>query len=244
MNTAYQLKHWLRNHPSPWAQSLCAVAKSVLHGNFPVPLSPYRVIDPVARISHHFLVELLRQFWWTPRFKTRLKKAPSHVYLYSGIPYITAGLDIVMGENCRISGITTFTGRTAGREVPTLIMGNNVGISWQTTLAVGTRIVLADNVRIAGRCFLAGYPGHPINPNARASGMAERDSQVGEIVLEKNVWLGTGCTVLPNVTIGQNSIIGTGSVVTRDIPANVIAAGNPAKVIRALTPQELSGDAQ
>jgi acetyltransferase-like isoleucine patch superfamily enzyme len=55
-----------------------------------------------------------------------------------------------------------------------------------------------------------------------------------EIVINDNVWLGAGTTVLKGVEIGENSVIGAGSVVTKNIPANVIAAGNPCRVIRAI----------
>ncbi|MDP3115406.1 MAG: DapH/DapD/GlmU-related protein [Candidatus Cloacimonadaceae bacterium] len=64
-----------------------------------------------------------------------------------------------------------------------------------------------------------------------------KDSRVGNplpIYIEDNVWIGLNVLVMKGVTIGQNSIIGAGSVVTKDIPANVIAAGNPCKVIKEI----------
>ncbi len=71
-------------------------------------------------------------------------------------------------------------------------------------------------------------PIHPIDPQPR------KDKLEGAkpITLENNVWLGGGVIVCPGVTIGENSVIGAGSVVTRDIPPNVVAVGNPARVIR------------
>ena len=67
--------------------------------------------------------------------------------------------------------------------------------------------------------------------------------KTGSVVLEDNVWLGEGVRVLKGVTIGENTVVGAGSVVTHSLPANVIAAGNPARVIKALdrterTPRE------
>jgi maltose O-acetyltransferase len=59
-------------------------------------------------------------------------------------------------------------------------------------------------------------------------------TRIGKVVIEDNVFIGAGSVVLPNVRIGANSIIGAGSVVSRDIPANVVAAGNPIKVIKKL----------
>ena len=59
--------------------------------------------------------------------------------------------------------------------------------------------------------------------------------------LGNNVWIGGSVVICPGVTIGDNSVIGAGSVVTRDIPANVVAVGNPCKVLRPMTTEELAG---
>lgn len=64
------------------------------------------------------------------------------------------------------------------------------------------------------------------------------DPRAGEdnpIVIEDNVWIGANVTIMKGVTIGKNSLIGTGSIVTKSIPENVVAAGNPCKVLRPLT---------
>lgn len=71
---------------------------------------------------------------------------------------------------------------------------------------------------------------HPINPAERASGIEFG----GSVTIGNNVWIGGGAIIGPNVTIEDNSIIGAGSVVTRSIPANVVAVGNPCRVIRAI----------
>ena len=97
-------------------------------------------------------------------------------------------------------------------------------------------MTIGNNVRIAGKAFLAGYPGHPIDAVKRAAGYPDNDDQVGDIIIEEDVWIATGVTILPNVRIGSRSIIATGSVVTGDIPADVLAGGVPAKVIRPLFP--------
>ena len=70
------------------------------------------------------------------------------------------------------------------------------------------------------------------------SGIKARESKVyGKIVIKSGVWIGAGCIVLPGVTIGKNSVIGAGSIVTKDIPPNVIAAGNPCRPLREKSPQ-------
>ena len=118
---------------------------------------------------------------------------------------------------------------------PRLEIGDNVDVGWQTTIAAGRTVRLGHNVRIAGRAFLAGYPGHPLDPEDRANGLPDTDEQIGDIVLEDDVWLATGVTVCAGVTIGQGSVIAAGSVVTKDIPPGVLAGGVPARVIKEIT---------
>jgi galactoside O-acetyltransferase len=72
---------------------------------------------------------------------------------------------------------------------------------------------------------------HPINPELRARGLQyNKDVHIGE-----NVWIGAGTIIVPGVSIGKNTVIGAGSVVTKDIPDNVVAAGNPCKVLREVS---------
>lgn len=209
-----------------------------------------RVQCPTIPVLHHCLYrthQFVQQLWhacwqfiyFTPMFKSRLQQAPKVVHLYSGMPQILGPLQIRCGENCRISGRSSLFGRAAGNAPVLLQIGENVDIGWQNTIAVGRRVIIGDHVRLAGNVYLAGFPGHPLNAEARARGEPETDAQVGDIILEDHVWLASGVTVLAGVTIGRNSIIGAGSVVTRNIPANVIAAGVPAKVIRQLDQEAL-----
>ena len=69
---------------------------------------------------------------------------------------------------------------------------------------------------------------HPVEPGPRRAKVEGSEP----ITLEDNVWLGGGVIVCPGVTIGENSVIGAGAVVTKDVPTNVVAVGNPARVIR------------
>lgn len=115
-----------------------------------------------------------------------------------------------------------------------MTIGNNVDIGWMTTIAIGQKVGIGNNVRIAGRAFMAGYPGHPINAERRALGEPDDDNQVGDIILEDDVWLATGVTVSAGVTIGRGTIVAAGSVVTKNLPANVLAAGVPAQVKRQI----------
>ncbi|MFB4284143.1 MULTISPECIES: sugar O-acetyltransferase [unclassified Nonomuraea] len=92
-------------------------------------------------------------------------------------------------------------------------------------------ITIGDDVQIGTNVQLL-TPTHPVDPELRrAKWEAARPITIGD-----NVWLGSGAIVLPGVTIGENTVVGAGAVVTRDLPANVVAAGNPARVIRTIEP--------
>ncbi|MEV4174714.1 sugar O-acetyltransferase [Nonomuraea sp. NPDC049709] len=92
-------------------------------------------------------------------------------------------------------------------------------------------ITIGDDVQIGTNVQLL-TPTHPVDPELRrAKWEAAQPITIGD-----NVWLGSGAIVLPGVTIGENTVVGAGAVVTRDLPANVVAAGNPARVIRTIEP--------
>ncbi|WP_246160412.1 sugar O-acetyltransferase [Nocardioides humilatus] len=97
-----------------------------------------------------------------------------------------------------------------------------------TALDVAT-ITIGDDVQIGPHVQLL-TPTHPLEPGPR------RDKWEGAlpITIGDNVWLGGGIIVLPGVTIGADTVVGAGSVVTKDLPARVLAVGNPAKVVRSL----------
>jgi len=118
-----------------------------------------------------------------------------------------------------------------------IAMGDESFINANVTLLDTYPIVIGSRVQIGPNCGL--YPvGHPLEAGKRAyrAGNGElRGLTTGAgIVIEDDAWLGGHVVVLPGVTIGARSVIGAGSVVTRSIPADVFAAGNPCRVIRAI----------
>ena len=90
-------------------------------------------------------------------------------------------------------------------------------------------ITIGDSVQIGPNVQLL-TPTHPVDPELRREGWEAG----APIVIGDNVWLGGGAIVLPGVTIGANTVVGAGAVVTRDLPSNVVAAGNPTRVVRQL----------
>ena len=112
-----------------------------------------------------------------------------------------------------------------------ITIGDGSWVNFGLTALDVAPIVIGQDVLIGPNCSL--YTAiHPTEPGPRRA----KWESAAPITLGDNVWLGGSVVVCPGVTIGENSIIGAGAVVTRDIPANSIAVGNPAHVIRALDP--------
>ncbi|MGN6647778.1 MAG: sugar O-acetyltransferase [Cytophaga sp.] len=108
-------------------------------------------------------------------------------------------------------------------------LGSNVFINYNCTILDCAKVTLGNNVFVGPNVSLyAAY--HPVVASERIKG----PELASPITIKDNVWLAGNVVVCQGVTIGENTTIGAGSVVTRDIPANVFAAGNPCKVIRHL----------
>ena len=107
--------------------------------------------------------------------------------------------------------------------------GDYVYANFNVTCVDDTHIYVGENTMLGPNVVLA-TAGHPILPELREKGYQYNMP----IHIGKNCWLGAGVIVLPGVTIGDHSVIGAGSIVTRDIPANVVAVGNPCRVLRPI----------
>jgi acetyltransferase-like isoleucine patch superfamily enzyme len=106
-------------------------------------------------------------------------------------------------------------------------IGKNVFINFDCVFLDLGGITIDDNVLIAPKVSLLSE-GHPISPT-------ERQSLVpGHIHISKNAWIGAGAMILPGVTVGENAVVAAGAVVSKDVPANTIAGGVPAKIIKSI----------
>lgn len=114
-------------------------------------------------------------------------------------------------------------------------VGENFFMNMNCVILDGAKVTFGDNVFIAPGCGFY-TAGHPLDVGQRNAGLEyARPIRVGN-----NVWIGAQVCVLPGVTIGDNTVIGAGSVVTKDIPSNVLAVGNPCRVIRTIPQDELT----
>lgn len=106
-------------------------------------------------------------------------------------------------------------------------LGKNVFINHACTFLDLGGITLEDEVQIGPKVNLI-TENHPLDPTDRKSLV------LGSILIKRNAWLGAACTILPGVTVGENSVVAAGAVVTKDVPDNTVVAGIPAKVVNQM----------
>jgi acetyltransferase-like isoleucine patch superfamily enzyme len=107
-------------------------------------------------------------------------------------------------------------------------VGRNVFINQNCTLYDLGGIDIADDVMIGPNVSII-TSGHPLDPAQRRACVIAKP-----VVIERNVWIAAGATIIGGVTIGENAVVAAGSVVTRDVPPNTLVGGNPARVIRSI----------
>ena len=186
-------------------------------------LRPYRVKKVYLRFRHWYAEHFLR-----PACDSL---GPHHTIMK---PWYVA----IDGPNINIGKCVTIIGEPAkpvklgvwGREPHTgsITVGDYVLISPGTRISASDEVIIGDSVMMANSVYITDSDWHGIYDRT------ERSDAVTPVHIGDNVWLGDHCVILKGVTIGENSVVGANAVVSRDVPANVVVAGNPAVVVKEL----------
>lgn len=185
----------------------------------------------------YYFSQIRRRIIWTIFLKTVcfFKEIPigKHSRFYGkAYFYRYPGSKISIGVNCGFR--SDYNSNLIGINHPCILathlkgaeilIGNDCGFSG-TTIGSFKSIKFGDNVKCGANTLITDGDWHPND---------SRSHEPREVLIGDNVWIGEGAKILKGVSIGQNSIIGAGSIVTQNIPENVIAAGNPCKVIKTI----------
>ena len=159
-------------------------------------------------------------------------------YRISNPQFMQIGNNFSVLDRLRIEAIEKFQNEVFS---PKIIIGNNVNINNDVHIGCINRVEIGDNCLLASRIYISDH---------NHGSFSEEDLKIapnkrpliskGPVIIKNNVWIGEGVAILPNVTIGENSIIASNAVVTKDIPANCVAAGVPAKIIKRIGSDEQS----
>ncbi|MGE0442816.1 MAG: acyltransferase [Gemmatimonadales bacterium] len=187
----------------------------------------------LRRIGHG----LWRALICEPYFKAHCRQYGDRVHTGTYLHWINGAGDLIVGDDVTFDGkISVRFAHRFGR--PALVVGNRTGLGHGCHLAVAKRIEIGSDCRIAANVRIFDSHGHPSDPERRRRGDPPDAESVKPVVIEDNVWIGTGSYVFPGVRIGTGSIVSAGSVVLSDIPPYTVVAGNPARKIGTLAAPE------
>lgn len=185
------------------------------------------------QFRHLYWNNLKRLFYYEPIFRSRCNKVGRNLYLIEGIPYISQGLEINIGDSCTIYGTSNME-LVDIRNKGVLNIGNNTSIGFGNVISVSARIDIGNHVILAPGVRIRDNDGHPLDPVKRRHNDGMAPESIRPVTIEDDVWICAFAMINKGVTIGRGAVIGAGSVVTKDIPPFCIAAGNPAKVIKEI----------
>ena len=192
-----------------------------LHGG---PLALLRFMRDNGMLNRHYALLLVRLAWLKLRWRGRLQT--------DGIAFVCPGVQFEIGKGARVVlgrwswlGHGTKVRAHEGEVVigAKTVLGQECTISAYQHVSIGRECIVADRVMLID--FDHGMV--EVERPVRLQGIYKRDVRVGH-----NVWLGYGACVLRGVTVGDNAVVGTNAVVTKDLPDNAVAAGVPARVVR------------
>lgn len=232
-----------RGAGSTLRERLKPLALRALTTHVPVvgPLRPLFRLLYAAHVGAREAIEQgLRFAWYEPLLRSQCESVGAG-FRMEQLPYIWGSGRIVIGDAVRLSGKSSISFHHAGGLVPELRIGDGSFLGHDCSLAVASSIVIGRHVLVAGGARMADYDGHPIDAASRRAGHPTPPEAVRPIVIEDDVWIGADVRILKGVSIGARSIVGSGAVVTRSVPPDVVVAGNPARVVRhlAASPEEL-----
>ncbi len=226
----------VRRGQGPLWGSLKRLARSLLHAHIPVVPATrpfFRLLYGLHVAGREWLLWILRFLWYEPLFRSQCVTVGSGFQMEQ-LPYISGKGRITLGDGIRLSGKPTIVFCNRFDALPELTIGDGTFIGHLCSfhvvrsLSIGKHCLLANGVKVYD------YDGHPFDPILRRNNVTFPSENCKPVVIEDDVWVGAGTLIFKGVTIGARTIIGAGSVVTRNLPSDVVAAGNPARVIKPL----------
>jgi acetyltransferase-like isoleucine patch superfamily enzyme len=219
--------------PNPLSRRAKAAVQALFRAELPAwPI--YRLLASERFARRLVLRHLVRATYHQPILRTMCVKAGARLLLDpgTGVPVIY-GIDVHLGDGVHLSGRSTFAGavRNDGRR-PRLVVGDDTYLGHRLIISADDEVAIGSHVHIADDVYICGYDAHPMDPVARRSQPGPVDySGDSCIVIEDDAWICQGAILLKGVRVGKGAVVGAHAVVTKDVPAGAIVAGNPAKVI-------------
>lgn len=170
-------------------------------------------------------------------FKKKFKSIASRPMIWGIWNVVVYGPNISLGNRVLIVGgngyRTTLTTVVSGEKEGQITVGDNVLIMNGVRISSASEITIEDDCMLANFCYLMDADWHDLHDRTSSPGNTR------PIILKKGAWIGDSAIICKGVTIGQNSVVGAGSVVRANVPDNCVVIGNPAKVVKKLDPEKI-----
>lgn len=178
-----------------------------------------------------------RFFWNEPLFRSQCASVGAGLRMES-LPYIAGRGRIVLGSGVRLSGQSSISFGRPSPELPELIIGDGTFLGHHCGLNIGKSIRIGRHCLLATGVLIYDLDGHPLDAVRRRAGEPTPADAIAPVVIGDDVWIGFGALILKGVTIGDRAIVAAQSVVTKDVPADAVVAGNPARIVKDLPTPE------
>ncbi|MFQ3649078.1 MAG: DapH/DapD/GlmU-related protein [Gemmataceae bacterium] len=179
-------------------------------------------------------LRLARFFWYEPLFRSQCVQVGKGFQM-EALPYIHGSGRITLGDHVRFGGQPVFVFGNRGEQLPEISLGDGTFLGHLVILTCAHEIRIGNHCLIASGVQISDYDGHPLDAQHRRAGNPTPPEHIRRVIIEEDVWIGQSAIILKGVHIGARSIVGAGAVVTRDVPPDVVVAGNPARVVKHLT---------
>ena len=150
------------------------------------------------------------------------------------LPYMRGKGELYLGKAVNLSGRSCFYFMRVENLEPQIRIGDETFIGDACTFSAAKSIVVGDHCLIAALVRIHDNDGHPLDAEKRKNNEAITAEDCAAVVIGNNVWVGASATILKGVTIGDNAVVATGAIVTSDVAANTVVAGNPAREVKRM----------
>jgi acetyltransferase-like isoleucine patch superfamily enzyme len=217
----------------PTARGLRAAYRGLNNMSLPAPgwmFCPLLYAYLALREGYYFIS---RVFVCEPFFKACCTRYGRNLHTGNYIHAVKGRGNLIVGDNVVINGKCRFEFGYA--EEATLRIGDHVFIEQGTSFTIGREIAIGNWVQIGPRVEIFDTPGHPVDPGLRRAKSRALPEDVKPVRIGDGVWIGRAAVIFPGVTIGEGSVVAAAAVVMSNVPANVVVAGNPARLIAKIT---------
>lgn len=226
---------------SPIAKAIRGIHRYVRNFSLPAPRWIFRPLLAVFLFLREIYYFCARVLVCEPFFKAYCSQYGRDVHTGVFIHWVRGYGQLILGDNVTIDGKCSFDFAIRYADRPTLRIGDNVIVGHHSVFTVGREITIGSNVMIGTSVNMFDSPGHPTDPALRLAGLPALPEDVKSIHIEDNVWIGSGSTIFPGVTLGEGCVVARHSIVVTNVPPYVVVAGNPARQIARLrNPKESS----